>query len=110
MPPWIFSIGSIILKWLLSLIGKKPVEEEKVRREFKRYDKAEDVYRDIKKIDKKIEKVSTKKCSTKALHHIAYFNACESARLRLLNERAELIAEWERLAGTPFTQRGASPS
>jgi len=107
----LISIGSIVLKWLLSMIGRKPkpIEEEKQRRKFKRYDKAEDVQKDISKLDKKIEKLTTKKCSRRAIHDIAYFNACESARQRLLREQSELIREWERLAGTPYNQRGASP-
>jgi len=87
----------------------KPIEEEKQRRKFKRYDKAEDVQKDISKLDKKIKILTEKICSDKAIHNIAYFNACVSKRQQLLREQSELIREWERLAGTPYTQRGASP-
>lgn len=105
----IITIIKVAIDFIKTVFGKKPVDEERVRREFRRYDKAEDVQEDIYKLDRKIEKVTAKKCSEKAIHNRDYFNRCESKRQRLLRERAELIGEWERLAGTPYTQRGASP-
>jgi hypothetical protein len=105
----IITIIKVAIDFIKTVFGKKPVDEERVRREFRRYDKAEDVQKAITKLGKKIEKVISKKCSRKAIYNRDYFNRCESKRQRLLRERAELIGKWERMAGTPYTQRGASP-
>jgi hypothetical protein len=95
------------IKLLLGLFKKKPQTAE--QRKFKKYDSAEKVYADIKKIDKEISKWTTKMCSKKAIHNIDYYCDCQSKRNGLRNERKRLIREWERLAGMPFTQRGACP-